>query len=133
MPIRLTFGVVNKLFTMVTHTNIHPDAQIGPGLLIPHIGVRVHGNTKIGADCTINHICTIGSGPREGGAIIGGHVVIGCHSSIIGAVAIGDGAIVAPNSLVISNVPAGAIAMGVPARNLLATWRDTDLKRLSWT
>jgi serine O-acetyltransferase len=116
MPIRLTLQLVNKLFTMVTHTNIHPDAQIGPGLLIPNVGLRVHGNTKIGADCTINHICTIGAGPRAGGATIGDHVVIGCHSCIIGAVTIGDGAMVAPNSLVISDVPAGATAMGVPAR-----------------
>jgi len=116
MPIRLTLQLINKLFTMVTHTNIHPDAQIGPGLLIPQVGLRVHGNTKIGADCTIHHTCTIGAGPRAGGATIGDHVVIGCHSAIIGAVTIGDGAIVAPNSLVISDVPAGATAMGVPAR-----------------
>jgi serine O-acetyltransferase len=116
MPIRLTLQFINKLFTMATHTNIHPDAQIGPGMLIPHVGLRVHGNTKIGADCTIHHICTIGAGPRAGGATIGDHVVIGCHSAIIGPVTIGDGAIVAPNSLVISNVPAGATAMGVPAR-----------------
>src|SRR5499427_11073980 len=59
MPFRLTLGIVNKLFTMVTHTDIHPDAQIGPGLLIPHGCVRVHGNTKIGADCTIHQVCTV--------------------------------------------------------------------------
>jgi len=121
MPIRLTLGVANKLFTMVTHINIHPDAQIGPGLLIPHVGVRVHGNTRIGADCTIHHVCTIGAGPRVGGATIGDHVIIGCHSSIIGAVIIGNGAVIAPNSLVISDVPAGATAMGVPARILPET------------
>jgi len=116
MPLRLTLGAVAKLFTMVTHTNIHPDAQIGPGLLIPHVGLRVHGDAKIGADCIIHQVCTIGAGPRAGGATIGDHVTIGCHSCIIGAVAIGDGATIAPNSLVISDVPAGATAMGVPAR-----------------
>jgi serine O-acetyltransferase len=121
MPIRLTLGVVDKFFTMVTHTHIHLDAQVGPGLLIPDVGVRVHGNAKIGADCTIHQICTIGAGPRAGGATIGDHVIIGCHSSIIGAVRVGDGAIIAPNSLVLSDVPAGAMAMGVPARILPAT------------
>jgi serine O-acetyltransferase len=121
MLIRLTLGVVDKLFTMVTHTHIHPDAQIGPGLLIPHVGLlRVHGSAKMGADCTIHEVCTIGAGPRAGGAAIGDHVIIGCHSSIIGAVTIGDGAIIAPNCLVISDVPAGATAMGVPARILPA-------------
>jgi serine O-acetyltransferase len=106
---------------MVTHIDLHPDAQIGPGLLIPHVGlIRVHGNTKIGADCAIHHVCTIGAGPRPGGATIGDHVHIGCHTSIIGAVTIGDGAMIAANSLVISDVPPGATAMGVPARILPA-------------
>jgi serine O-acetyltransferase len=129
MPIRLTLGVIDKLFTMVTHANIHPDAQIGPGLLVPHGCVRIHGNAKIGADCTIHQVCTIGAGPRPGGATIGDHVVIGCHSCIIGAVTIGDGAIIAPNSLVISDVPAGATAMGVPARIFHATGRVTEFEK----
>jgi serine O-acetyltransferase len=90
-------------------------------LLIPDVGLRVHGTAKIGADCTIHHECTIGAGPRLGAPTIGDHVSIGCHSSIIGAVRIGDGAIIAPNSLVISDVPAGAMVMGVPARILPAT------------
>jgi serine O-acetyltransferase len=134
MPIRLTLGAANKLFTMVTHTNIHPDAQIGPGLFIPHVGLRLHGNTKIGADCTIHQVCTIGAGPRSGGATIGDHVVIGCHSSINGAVTIGDGAIIAPNSLVISDVPGGTTVMGVPARTFLRTGGDTEFEKAqSWT
>jgi serine O-acetyltransferase len=124
MPARVLLGVIRKLFTMVTHIDLHPDAEIGPGLLIPHVGlVRVHGNTKIGADCAIHHVCTIGAGARPGGATIGDHVLIGCHSSVIGQVTIGDGAVIAPNTLVISDVPAGATAMGVPARILPATSR----------
>lgn len=129
MPVRLPLSVIDKLFTMVTHIDIHPDAQIGPGLLIPHVGlVRVHGSTKIGADCAIHHVCTIGAGPRPGGATIGDHVLIGCHSSIIGAVTIGDGAVIAANTLVISDVPPGATAMGVPARILPATARYGKLR-----
>lgn len=130
MPIRLTVAAANKLFTMMSHTNIRPDAQIGPGLLIPYVGLRVHGSTRIGANCTIHQVCTIEAGPRAGGATIGDHVTIGCHSSIIGAVTIGDGAVIAPNSLVIADVPAGATAMGVPARILPAMERDTELDGL---
>jgi serine O-acetyltransferase len=63
-------------------------------------------------------MCTIGAGPRAGGATIGDHVYIGCHSSIIGAVTIGDDAMIAANSLVISDVPAGVTAIGVPAKML---------------
>jgi serine O-acetyltransferase len=118
-PLRLALKVVRKLFVIVTLIDIHPDAQIGAGLIIPHGGpIRVHGKTRIGSDCALHHVCTIGAGPNGAGAIIGDHVYIGCHSSIIGKVIIGDGAMIAANSLVISNVPAGTTAIGVPARIL---------------
>ena len=118
-PARLALRVVRKLFVMVTLIDIHPDAEIGLGLIIPHGGpIRVHAATKIGTDCALHHMSTIGAGPRPGGATIGDHVFIGCHSSIIGEVAIGDGAMIAANSLVISNVPAGFTAIGVPAKML---------------
>jgi serine O-acetyltransferase len=115
-PARLVIRVVRKLFVIVTLIDIHPDAEIGPGLIIPHGGpIRVHGATKIGADCALHHMCTIGAGPRPGGATIGDRVYIGCHASIIGAVNIGNGAMIASNSLVIDHVPAGFTAIGVPA------------------
>ncbi len=118
-PVRFGLRVLRRLFVIVTHIDLGPDAEIGPGLLIPSGGpIRVHGATKIGADCVLNHMCTIGAGPRPGGATIGDHVYIGCHASIIGAVTIGDDAMIAANSLVISDVPAGFTAIGVPARML---------------
>jgi serine O-acetyltransferase len=108
---------LKKLFTMITHIDLDPGAEIGPGLFIPHVGpIRVHGATKIGADCSLYHMCTIGAGPRPGGAVIGDHVYISCNSSIIGAVTIGDDAVIAANTLVIADVPAGTTAIGVPAR-----------------
>ena len=123
-PARFTLGVVKKLISIVTLIDLHPDAEIGPGMFIPHGGpVRVHGATKIGADCALHDGCTIGAGPRPGGAVIGDHVCIGCHSSIIGAVTIGDDATVAANSLVISDVPAGCTAIGVPAKILPVIFR----------
>jgi serine O-acetyltransferase len=118
-PARLALRISRKLFIIVTLIDIHPDADIGPGLIIPHGGpLRVHGDTKIGADCALHHMCTIGAGPAPGGATVGDHVFIGCHSTIIGAVIVGDGAMIAANSLVISNVPAGFTAIGVPAKML---------------
>jgi serine O-acetyltransferase len=115
----LGLGVARKLFTIITHIDIDPAAEIGPGLLIPHVGpIRVHGATRMGADCSLYQGCTIGAGPRPGGATIGDYVYISCNSSIIGLVTIGNGAVIAANTLVIADVPAGATAIGVPARNL---------------
>jgi serine O-acetyltransferase len=116
---RVFLAFLKKLLTIITHISIDQEAEIGPGLLIAHSGpIRVHGSTKIGSDCALSHVCTIGAGRKPGGATIGDHVWIGCHSSIIGPVTIGDDATIAANSLVISNVPPGTTAIGVPARIL---------------
>jgi serine O-acetyltransferase len=114
-------AIVRKLFTLLTIIDINPKAQIGPGLFIGHGGpIRIYEATKIGADCAILHGCTIGPGPHGGGATIGDHVYVGCNTSIIGHVKVGDGAVVAANSLVLRDVPAGSTAIGVPAKNLPA-------------
>lgn len=131
-PVRIALFIVRKLFVLMTLIDIHPDADIGPGLIIPHGGpIRLHGHSKIGADCALHHMCTIGAGPLPGGARIGDHVFIGCHSSIIGPVTIGDGAMIAANSLVISNVPPGCTAIGVPAKMLPKMPRGWGLARHS--
>jgi serine O-acetyltransferase len=124
-PARIVLNVVKKLFTMLTTVDLHPTAIIGPGTLIRHGGqIRVHAYATIGADCVLPHVCTIGQGPQPGLAVIGDHVVIGCHATILGPVKIGDGATIAANSLVITDVPAGATAIGVPARILPGTVRQ---------
>lgn len=129
-PVSLVLGVLRKLFTMVTHIDIDPGAEIGPGLLIPHVGtIRVHGATRMGADCSLYQGCTVGAGFRPGGATIGDHVYMSCNSSIIGAATIGDGAMIAANTLVIADVPAGTTAIGVPARILPATDGTTSRLR----
>src|SRR5215469_7947363 len=120
-PARIALAIIRKLLTLLTIIDIHPNAQIGPGFFIAHGGpIRIHEATRIGADCAVTHGCTIGAGPHAGGAAIGDHVFIGCNASIIGKVNVGDGAVVAANSLVLADVPAGFTAIGVPAKNLRA-------------
>jgi serine acetyltransferase len=120
-PARIALAIMRKLFTLLTLIDIHPDARIGPGFFILHGGpLRIHAAARIGADCAISHGCTIGAGFHADAATIGDHVSVGCSSSIIGKVNVGDGAVVAPNSLVLADVPAGFTAIGVPAKNLPA-------------
>ena len=93
-------------------------------MLIPHgAQIRIIEYTKIGSDCTIGHLSTIGAGTIPGRATIGDHVYISCHVCILGPVDIGEGATIAASSLVISNVPAGHTAIGVPAK-ILPTVKD---------
>lgn len=115
-PTVLLLRAVRKALQIVTGLDLNPDADIGAGMLIAHGSqVRVIAYAKIGVDCTLSHVCTIGAGVASGRPIIGDHVYVAPHACIIGST-IGDGATIAACSLVLSDVPAGRTAIGVPAR-----------------
>ncbi len=114
---RLGLGAAKKLLTLVTHINLHPDAVIGPGTLIPHVGsIQVFPWATIGADCAIHQVCTIGAGPKPGGPTLGDHVYLGAHVCILGGITIGDGAVIGAGAVVVTDIPAWATAVGVPAK-----------------
>ncbi len=114
----LALRVVKKFVSLVTLINIDRFAVIGPGTYIPHFGpIQINLESTLGADCAIHPVCTVGSaGSRHGGPMIGDHVMLGAHSCVLGPVHVGDGATVASGAVVVSDVPAGAVAVGVPAR-----------------
>lgn len=119
LPLRVLLAITRKLFVMVTHINLNPEAKIGPGMLIPHVGsIQVYPLATIGADCAIHQICTIGAGSRPGGPVIGDHVNMGAHCCVLGPVNVGDGATIGAGAVVVKDVPAWATAVGVPARNI---------------
>jgi serine O-acetyltransferase len=81
--------------------------------------VRIHPRTVIGERVGIMNDVTIGTAnARDGFPVIGNDVFIGTGARILGPVKIGDGAVIAANTLVITDVPAGATIMGVPGRVL---------------
>jgi len=90
--------------------------RIAGGLLMPHPhGVVIHPEAKLGPNCLIFQQVTIGTGPVPGVPTLGGCVDVGPGAKILGGVTIGDGAVIGANSVVIQDVPAGAVAVGVPA------------------
>jgi serine O-acetyltransferase len=119
-PLRIMLKVAKKILTTITAIDIHQNCDIAPGCWIPHgCQIFIHGDTVIGRNCTIQQVVTIGVAyGGKAGARIGDDVWIGCHASVIGPVTIGNRATVAANSLVIADVPTGATAIGVPARNI---------------
>ena len=98
-------------------------ASIGPGLYLGHLCFVVT-NTRcvIGENCTLSHGVTIGQTNQRsktpGVPIIGDRVYLGCGAKILGGIKIGNDAVVAPNAVVVSDVPAGAVVGGIPARVL---------------
>lgn len=87
----------------------------GAGLRIAHgYGTLVHAAT-IGTRCTLYQGVTLGH-TDHGAPFIGDRVRIYGNAQVLGPVTIGDDAVVAAGAVVISDVPAGMMAAGVPAR-----------------
>ena len=100
-------------------------AKIGRRVVIEHqSGIVIHGNSEIGDDSIIRQGVTLGNktldrphdAPR-----LGKRVNVGAGAKILGAVIIGDGAIIGANAVVVKNVPAGAVAVGIPAMIVLGS------------
>jgi serine O-acetyltransferase len=70
---------------------------------------------------------------RRGVPQIGNNVYIGTGSTLIGRIKIGDGAKIAANTLVMTNVPAGATIMGVPGRIVVMPQVKSESKRADAT
>jgi serine O-acetyltransferase len=108
----------NAKFT--TGIEIHPGAKIGKGLFIDHgMGVIIGETAEIGDNCTIYQGVTLGGTGKDKGKrhpTLGNNVMVGAGAKILGPFKVGDNAKVGSNALVLSEVPANATAVGVPAR-----------------
>lgn len=108
----------HRWWSIVTGADIPLNCRIGGGLLLPHPnGIVIHPGAEIGPNCLLFQQVTIGGGPH-GAPILEGHVDVGAGAKILGAVRIGRHAKIGANAVVLTDVPAGATAVGVPARIL---------------
>lgn len=78
-------------------------------------GVVINPQSKIGRGTNIQHSVTIGEN-KGGTPIIGENVYIGAKATVIGPVKIGNNAMIGDGALVITDVPEGCTAVGVPAK-----------------
>jgi serine O-acetyltransferase len=103
---------------MTVVNSIYREVRFGddPHLIHAH-GIFIHPDVEIGDRVGIMHRVTIGTTHgREGVPKIGNDVFIASGAMVCGPIKIGDGAVIAANSVVVTDVPAGATAIGVPAR-----------------
>ncbi len=91
-------------------------SPIDGGLYIAHpIGTVISPHT-IGKNCSIIAAVTIGMRNEWAFPRIGDNVFIGAGARVLGDITIGNGAVLGANAVVIKDVPAGATAVGIPAR-----------------
>lgn len=113
--------MVSHLSRMLTGIEIHPGATIGRRVFIDHgCGVVIGETSEIGDDCTIYQGVTLGGTRLYKGAkrhpTLGRGVVVGAGAQVLGGFTVGDGARIGSNAVVVKPVPAGATAVGNPAR-----------------
>jgi serine O-acetyltransferase len=111
---------VSHIGRWLTGIEIHPGATIGRRFFIDHgMGVVIGQTAEIGDDCTLYHGVTLGGtswNPGKRHPTLGNGVVVGAGAKILGPIVIGNGAKVGSNAVVVKPVPAGATAIGIPAR-----------------
>lgn len=106
----------------LTGIEIHPGATIGRRVFIDHgMGVVIGETALVGDDCTLYHGVTLGGTSWNKGKrhpTLERGVVIGAGAKILGPITVGAEARIGSNAVVVKDVPAGATAVGIPARIL---------------
>lgn len=115
---------LSAVLRVLTGVDIHPAATIGEGLFIDHaIGVVIGETAIVGDDVTMYHGATLGgrllaSGKRH--PTVGDRVMIGAGAKILGPIVIGSDTRIGANAVVVRDVAANSVIVGVPGR-MLAT------------
>ncbi len=114
-----------KFFSLVNYVifglEVPARLAIGPGLVLPHTLGTIIGAGYVGQNVTIFQQVTLGAKLADFAydfaqrPQIGNDVVIAAGAKVLGPVNLGDGAVIGANAVVLSDVPAGALAVGVPA------------------
>ncbi len=112
---------VSHISRWLTGIEIHPGAVIGERVFFDHaMGVVIGETAEIGDGCTIYQGVTLGGTSLYKGTkrhpTLGKNVVVSAGAKVLGGFVVGDGAKIGSNAVVIKPVPAGATAVGIPAR-----------------
>jgi serine O-acetyltransferase len=104
-----------------TGIEIHPGATIGKRVFIDHgMGIVIGETAEVGDECTIYQGVTLGGTSLYKGTkrhpTLGRGVVVSAGAKVLGGFTVGDGARVGANAVLLKPVPAGATAVGIPAR-----------------
>ena len=116
---------ISHLARMLTGIEIHPGATIGRRVFIDHgMGVVIGEMAEIGDGCTIYQGVTLGGTSLVKGAkrhpTLEPGVIVGANAAVLGGFTVGAGARVGSGAVVTKPVPAGATAVGNPARIIQA-------------
>lgn len=113
---RIISKIIYHIIQILFGCSIPPSVVLEKNVDIPHFhGIVIHQDTIVKEGTLIYQNVTIGGRNGEAGAVIGKNCVISAGACILGKINIGDNAKVGANAVVLTDVPSGATAVGVPA------------------
>jgi serine O-acetyltransferase len=119
-PMTLLFRFLTKWVEWTCGISLPYTVRLGRRVRIWHHGGMVLNARSIGDDVHIRQNTTFGltgkDQPGEAIPTIEDRVDLGCNVCVAGAVTIGHDSRIGANTLVIHDIPPGAVAAGVPAR-----------------
>ena len=119
-PFSLIYRMMYRRVRNVYGIELPYTTKLGRRVVFEHQGAMViHGDSVIGDDSIIRQGVTLGNKTMDrplDAPVLGRAVNVGAGAKILGAIAIGDGAIIGANAVVLVDVPPGAMALGVPAK-----------------
>ena len=121
--------MISQLSRFFTGIEIHPKAKIGKNFFIDHgMGVVIGETSEIGDNVTIYHAVTLGGiSPSINSdeqryvkrhPTLKNNVVVGSGAQVLGPVIVGENAKIGANAVVTKDVPANAVMVGIPAKNV---------------
>ena len=129
--------IISQFSRFLTGIEIHPKAKIGKNFFIDHgMGVVIGETSKIGDNVTIYHMVTLGGiSPSINSddqrqvkrhPTLKDNVVIGSGAQVLGPITVGENAKIGANAVVTKDVPANAVMVGIPAKNVNKGGPKTD-------
>jgi serine O-acetyltransferase len=119
LPFSFLYKFIKFFSEMLLGAELPCEAVVGRRFVIEHIGgIVVSGDAIFGDDCVMRNGVTVGLRNRgvRGSPRIGNRVDIGAGAKLLGPINIGDDVAIGANAVVITDVPANSIAVGIPAR-----------------
>lgn len=118
--LKLLARINAQFWRFITGIEIHPGATLGRRVFIDHgMGVVIGETAEVGDDVVIFHGVTLGGTGKDGGKrhpTIEAGVLLSAHSQILGPITIGKEAKIGAAAVVLKDIPAGATAVGIPAK-----------------
>jgi serine O-acetyltransferase len=128
--------VLAYLTRSVTGVEIHPAATIGREFFIDHgSGVVIGETAEIGERVTLYQGVTLGGTGFQRGKrhpTLGDNVTVGSGAKLLGPIAVGDGAKIGANTVVVEDVPPGSTVVGNPGHPVKVDGKRVEGPDADW-